>query len=331
MPTFVGTLQHGKSEQLERTVASMSATERSGIAGVRPIVLPSPDLANGSANINDVTVSSNLLKGKRLNTDLMIVLENLVTGFERPNIIDIKLGKRLWADDAPPAKRARLDDVASKTTSGSLGFRVAGMQVWEPETRFSTKTPHQNEALTDASQPPEDVLSSRIGAHKAYDKYYGRGLTQDTVKDAFSTFLCLNYNEESDEMVEGIIAGIDGAIGEIEDALVREESRMYSASLLMVYEGDRQARQEAIAVAIDRTARRNEDQDEEDAATEEEEDDDQSDENEGDQKKLFDVRLIDFAHARWAPGEGPDENVLYGLRNVRRILKGLGKVKLKES
>lgn len=35
-----------------------------------------------------------------------------------------------------------------------------------------------------------------------------------------------------------------------------------------------------------------------------------------------DVRLIDFAHTRAAPGEGPDEGVLKGLGKVRELLEG---------
>lgn len=312
MPTFLGTLQNGRSEQLETTIASMTSNERSEIGSAGAMVLSTPELEKESTNTQDVAVNSNPLRGKRLDTDLMIVLENVAAGFKRPNIIDIKLGKRLWADDAPPAKRARLDDVASKTTSGPLGFRVAGMQVWEPDAcRPSLKTPYQK------SLPPTK------GAHKSYDKIYGRQLTPDTVKNAFSTFLCLDTKEQSEEVVESIISGIDEAIGEIEDALAEEESRMYSASILMVYEGDAQAREEAIAAAIDRTARMKEDREEEGEAAEEE------DEDEEDSKKLFDVKLIDFAHAAWTPGEGPDENVLFGLRNVRRIVDGLGKVKRK--
>ncbi|KAL9064819.1 MAG: hypothetical protein Q9157_007695, partial [Trypethelium eluteriae] len=70
------------------------------------------------------------LPSTALETETAIVLENLAAGFVRPNILDIKLGARLWADDAPLEKRARLDAVAASTTSGSLGFRVAGMRVW---------------------------------------------------------------------------------------------------------------------------------------------------------------------------------------------------------
>ena len=48
--------------------------------------------------------------------------------------------------------------------------------------------------------------------------------------------------------------------------------------------------------------------------------DDESDEPD---PKVHDVRLIDFAHAQWTPGQGPDENVLIGVRSVLKILNEL--------
>jgi len=35
------------------------------------------------------------------------------------------------------------------------------------------------------------------------------------------------------------------------------------------------------------------------------------------------AKLIDFAHASWTPGQGPDENALQGVRNVLSILTDL--------
>src|SRR5947207_2234938 len=43
------------------------------------------------------------IKGKPLATDTSVVLAAVTDGFSRPNILDLKLGSRLWANDAPPA------------------------------------------------------------------------------------------------------------------------------------------------------------------------------------------------------------------------------------
>jgi 1D-myo-inositol-tetrakisphosphate 5-kinase/inositol-polyphosphate multikinase len=39
--------------------------------------------------------------------------------------------------------------------------------------------------------------------------------------------------------------------------------------------------------------------------------------------KVHDFRLIDFAHASWTQGQGPDENTLIGIRNLIKIMAEL--------
>ncbi|KEQ71769.1 SAICAR synthase-like protein [Aureobasidium namibiae CBS 147.97] len=241
--------------------------------------------------------ANNPLRGKKLDTGLAIVLENVLAGFQKPNFVDVKLGKRLWADDAPLSKRNKLDDVASQTTSGSLGFRIAGMKVWQPE---------------------------GSGEYKVFDKFYGRTLTSDNVRNAFSTFLCVDQKTETSDIVEDVISNIEEAVGAIEQIIAKQESRMYSASLLFVYEGDPQARKEALDSAVTQTeqSRHSDDRRQEGENVAEDEDDEEDEQAE---PKLFDIKLIDFAHAEWTPGQGPDENMLMGIRNVRRVLRDLMK------
>jgi 1D-myo-inositol-tetrakisphosphate 5-kinase/inositol-polyphosphate multikinase len=56
-------------------------------------------------------------------------------------------------------------------------------------------------------------------------------------------------------------------------------------------------------------------------------DDDDEEEEDDDEEscKVHDLRLIDFAHANWTPGQGPDENVLMGVRSLLGIMEDLGK------
>ncbi|KAG9684530.1 SAICAR synthase-like protein, partial [Aureobasidium melanogenum] len=302
MPTFMGSLQRGQSQELQNhlTTAAFHST------GNEAIVLPAAlEDESEVKDTKDLADPSNPLRGKKLDTGLAIVLENVLAGFKKPNFVDVKLGKRLWADDAPPAKRTKLDNVASQTTSGSLGFRIAGMKVWHPE---------------------------GSGEYKVFDKFYGRNLTSVNVKDAFSTFLCLDQKTESSELLEDIISNIEEAVESIEQIIANQESRMYSASLLFVYEGDPHARKEALNSAIAQMAQHRDSDDvlvksqagkrEEDEEVDED-DDDEEDEQAG--PKLFDIKMIDFAHAEWTPGQGPDENMLVGIRSVRKVLKKLMK------
>ena len=58
-----------------------------------------------------------------------IVLENLSHRFLKPNILDIKLGKRLYDDEASEEKKARMIQTAKATTSFETGVRLTGFQV----------------------------------------------------------------------------------------------------------------------------------------------------------------------------------------------------------
>lgn len=290
MPTFMGSLQRGQSKEVQDHLTA---------AGNGAIVLP-PALENDTEGKDSkhVVETTDPLRGKKLDTELAIVLENVLAGFQKPNFVDVKLGRRLWADDAAPAKRVKLDDVASQTTSGSLGFRIAGMKVWHPE---------------------------GSGEYKVFDKFYGRTLTPDNVKDAFSTFLCLDQKTETLDIVEDVISNIEEAVGSIEEIIAKQESRMYSASLLFVYEGDPQARKDALDSAVTHTAQSRESDGHRKESEEIDEDEEDEDEDEQPEPKLFDIKLIDFAHAAWTPGQGPDENMLEGIRNVRKVLRDLTK------
>ena len=47
------------------------------------------------------------------------------------------------------------------------------------------------------------------------------------------------------------------------------------------------------------------------------------DDEEEETPKVHDLRLIDFAHATWTPGAGPDENVLMGIRSLIQVFEEL--------
>jgi inositol-polyphosphate multikinase len=231
------------------------------------------------------------------NRNLLIVLENLTAPFHNPTILDLKLGSQLWDEDASLEKRARLDAVANATTSGSLGYRVAGMKVWDPIT----------------------------GNYKVYDKMYGRQFNEtDIIKVVEDFFAGLGDEIELKiKLAERFLETVTG----VRDVLEREESRMYSASLLFVFEGGAKELKEAIeaeAIADEERRKKQEarrasavDTDEEDI----DEDEDDDDDDDVPRKGVANCKLIDFAHATWTPGQGPDENMLKGVRNTEKLFK----------
>ncbi|KAI0900192.1 inositol polyphosphate multikinase [Annulohypoxylon nitens] len=263
-------------------------------------------------------------KTRKIATDRAVVLENASFGFKKPNIMDAKLGVRLWADDAPLEKKARFDKIADETTHKKFGFRVAGMRVYN--------------GSTDESELDKE-------GYKIYDKDWGRQkVNESNISDSIKKFI---FNEAAgiDDELGKYVAGLFALdLRKVQKVLESEESRMYSSSLLFVFEGDGEALRTAIeevkadAAVVAETKRGStrsaistlrvdsgigmNEEDLIETATLDgfDEFEDDSDE-ESSFPHIYSVKLIDFAHAAWEPGKGPDENVLLGVRSLAKIFE----------
>ena len=95
MPTFLGTLTLDEQQNatIEEQGAALLAKHTNGTAIG----------AVGTALIAKHTIPEVVVPiktGKRIETNQAVVLENAAHGYVKPNILDVKLGVRLWADDA---------------------------------------------------------------------------------------------------------------------------------------------------------------------------------------------------------------------------------------
>lgn len=301
--------------------------------------------------------------GRKLDTGFSIVLENVAGGFVRPNVLDVKLGARLWDDDAVPAKRARLDEVSKSTTSSSLGFRIAGMKVWVGE--GSNQTEEEVLVVIDDHIPadaPDDVKSKmkivEAEGYRRYEKFYGRAFNEHNILQGIESYLASAKTGKKDYS-KLVARRLASELRKMQSMLENEESRMYSASILIIYEGDPEAFEQALAEEEKRGSESPGRNTSEEATSEETDlmeldglqqldpqavasgtltitisaedvpavedvpdlDGLEEEEDEEEPCKVHDMRLIDFAHARWTPGEGPDENALQGVRSLARILE----------
>ncbi|KAJ5246286.1 hypothetical protein N7468_001269 [Penicillium chermesinum] len=373
MPLFIGSLSSADQQQPQ----AISAAHESGA-----IFLPAPgNPPNSSAGPDNPTshpcpvppqtpaaaraeepwVPSD---GKKLETGLSIVLENVAAGFRRPNVLDVKLGARLWADDAPPAKRSKLDAVSKETTSSILGYRIAGMKVWTGEggeTDEGTRT-NPFETRHEGGEGAKGEVIEKNG-YRRYDKWYGRSFNAQNVKQGFETFLAGAKAGPVDRS-KMVAQRVANELKNLQEVLKSEESRMYSASVLVVYEGD----PDAFEHALEEEKRISQEEDQEDAEDDGDDDDDEDEDENiefefseeamevqlGDGKtqqvininidsqnpaisqlpdlgddedeetpKVHDLRVIDFAHGAWTPGQGPDENMLQGIRNLIQMFEEL--------
>ena len=104
-----------------------------------------------------------------------------------------------------------------------------------------------------------------------------------------------------------VLQHIRADIAEIREAIAEVHMRMVGGSLLVVYEADWERVEEGLKFL---------DEDEES----EDEDDDGDDDEVKRPGSLYIVKVIDFAHTRIVPGEGPDEGVLKGIDTTLDLL-----------
>ncbi|KZL84121.1 inositol polyphosphate kinase, partial [Colletotrichum incanum] len=322
MPLFMGTLMLNDPAELSSIedgvpgpVSSAAAKEEltQAVTGQTSAVAESqPDKEKWVQN-----------KSKKIKTDQAVVLENSGSGFTSPNFLDVKLGERLWADDAPAEKKRRFDEITRKTTHGPLGFRIAGMKVWRGST-MKSELDHED--------------------YKIYDKDYGRThVNTDNVVDNFRKFIFNKAAGIDDDLARAVVQAFLRDLRTVEQVLASKESRMYSASLLFVFEGDGDKLKDAIAqnnTAVDRVEAEVEKSETPgraalrvDSGIELIDEDlvtidaavnggDEDDEDDGPVlPKIYSLKLIDFAHAQWTPGQGPDENALKGVRSLIKIFE----------
>jgi 1D-myo-inositol-tetrakisphosphate 5-kinase/inositol-polyphosphate multikinase len=366
MPLFIGSLSSAEQQQ----PLAIAAAQQSGAVFLPALGDATPAQEASTSQASDVSREGEPAKvaesawvpsgGKKLDTGLSIVLENVAAGFRRPNVLDVKLGARLWADDAPPTKRNKLDAVAKETTSSSLGYRIAGMKVWTGKNGDTDEG-----SLTDPYATKHEGKEGAKGeviekdGYRRYDKWYGRSFTEQTVKQGFETFLAGAMAGKVDRS-KMIAQRLVEELQNVQQLLESEESRMYSSSVLIIYEGDPEAMEHALEEEKKIPDPRDQDGDEgEDDADDQVEfeiteeslelvdvqlgdgipqkainisidpstaqfpalgdDDDEEEET----PKVHDLRLIDFAHAAWTPGAGPDENVLMGIRSLIKVFQEL--------
>ncbi|KAF9976074.1 hypothetical protein BGZ73_009172 [Actinomortierella ambigua] len=241
-----------------------------------------------TTNINGETVSTLIQESSSSTSreDVCICLENVSHGFTHPCVLDLKLGTQLYDDNAPEEKKARLAAVAAKTTSGKLGFRMTGFQVYDQDQ----------------------------GQYVKYDKQYGKSMTEESVVDGFRLYFAAKLGPKRMKLV------LLRFVNDLEDFLEviqTQELRMRSSSLLLMYEGDRDAFDIGLVSEQEAKAKAEAGIESEDDDNDEEEEDEESSKD----QKVTDLRLIDFAHSAWTPGMGPDEGVVLGVTSTLRIFK----------
>ena len=136
-----------------------------------------------------------------------LLLENLVSRYSFPCVLDLKVGERQYSDDVSPTKKARKMAKSANTTSSTLGLRLTGMQVYSHST----------------------------GKYICHNKYFGRDLNDDSFIETLKEF----FNSSTQNVIRiDIITSVISSLNELIGVLVKLDTyRFYTASLLVTYDG----------------------------------------------------------------------------------------------
>ncbi|KAI8576234.1 hypothetical protein K450DRAFT_257767 [Umbelopsis ramanniana AG] len=281
----------------------------------RQTIAEAQDIADGvkSISLNEPTESFNPAE-----LDDHICIENLLYGFTQPCVMDIKLGTQLYGPDATPSKRAKMIKKANETTSGKLGIKICGMQMFDASTN----------------------------QHIVHSKTYIKQITESSLLNAFMSFF-FPHSEVGHAIVEGrerlhlplegsripaakmrwIIRSLIEDIEEILETVANcPNVRMYGASLLIVYEGDQSAFLNGWEKMLEEDRLQEERASQQAKDNQAADDDSENEEDEDEQPaKLYSIRLIDFAHSFWEGDEvtEQDAGLLLGLTNASNILRSV--------
>lgn len=293
MPTFLGVLDEGK--HIPQNLLDTKQNNNNNVTVI----------TDGS----EIHLETNQISKEKLNNDVSLinkkylVLENLLSGFSKPNVMDIKLGKILFDENSTEEKKLRLQSVSESTTSGSLGFRICGMKIQKNKSCSQLDNTHFQ---LDIDQDTDEEYIT-------VNKFLGRTRNDSNISDSIKMYF--NNDNLNEKRKLKLYTMFHTRLQLFYNTLLNENVRLISSSLLFIYEGDPSVWD----------SKNNEDLILNDSFIDGEESEDDEDNNNtqketiGKGTPLSSMSLIDFAHSKFVPGQGYDENVIEGIESLLNI------------
>ncbi|CAH6720277.1 hypothetical protein CLIB1444_03S08328 [[Candida] jaroonii] len=134
-----------------------------------------------------------------------LVMEDLTNFYQKPFIIDLKMGTRQYGINSSSEKIKRQQIKCKKSTSRQLGVRLCGLQLWQNNSQV--------------------IL----------DKYYGRKLNeQQFLNDLFKFLDPQDSVQQISHKIKVIVKELEKLYEVMENL---ENYRLYGCSILIIYEG----------------------------------------------------------------------------------------------
>ncbi|KAJ3915993.1 hypothetical protein F5877DRAFT_47498 [Lentinula edodes] len=306
----------GNLKRLSRFVPEFYGTLREESIDVETLNADSKDIGDGGIGAMMFKDTSNaMVDAVALNKSSRqhLVLSNLLHSFTKPNVLDLKLGTVLYDEldlECSEAKKARMIKTARETTSGVCGIRITGFQV----------------STVPFSKQLTPIITTKL---------YGKSLKKEQLPEGMRrVFPVLGEPLRTDlglppDLLLPILRSIHTSLTHLHSIMQGVELRMVGGSLLVVWEGDEQRAREGVEWMKEREIKITE-RIRQEADVEGNEDDDSEyldsdDDDESHRRKPsapYALSLIDFAHTRFVPGQGPDVGVLLGLDTFAKLIEG---------
>lgn len=273
-------------------------------------------------NDNNNNKSIKLPKEKS-DTKPLVVLENLLSGYKKPNVLDIKLGSILHDNDASEEKIQRLNTVSNSTTSGPFGLRVCGMKL--------RKFEHIDYSKLDSSFYTTNHDPIRKCDYISVNKLLGR--SQTTLDQVTDTLLFFFENHSvGDQWTAMLLTNFLERINLLIETLEHTPIKLISSSVLFIMETDENRITnnsfEDVIIDNDNDILTYLEECEENDGTVDIDGENYYKESLSQQLSLSKLKLIDFGHAQIVLSNKntkfePDHNTLKGLFSLKTSITNI--------
>lgn len=152
------------------------------------------------------------------NKGQFMILDDLTSGYEKPSVIDLKIGTKTWEDDAPQEK---IDRESKKyPLQRTIGFRLTGMRVYNREKQ----------------------------QFDLYDKKYGYSLTEETLNSMFATYFSQVKQGYKKDVIQSIINQLKPILEWFE---APGHLKFVCTSILFILEGNTETEYKPIVRLVD--------------------------------------------------------------------------------